>query len=383
MTETLTGSSQGPTGPDTVVIGAGPAGLAVGACLRREGAPFVLLERADAVGPRWRNHYDRLHLHTDKKRSALPHLPFPDRYPTYPSRQQVVDYLDAYAAHFALEPRFGEEVRALRRRGEGWETVTSRGRYRSRRVVVATGHSNAPNVPHWPGRERFAGPVIHSAAYRNGQPFRGQEVLVVGIGNSGAEIALDLTEHGARPTLALRTPTNVVPRDVFGIPLLAISKLSMNLPPAWADRLGAPLLRLIFGDLTRHGLPRPPYGPMVQTRRHRRVPLIDVGTEEAIKRGDVAVKHAGIGRFTGRGVVFTDGAERSFDAVVLATGYRPAVDAFLEEAGAMEEGAPRVDGAELALPGLYFCGYTVSPGGMLSVIRAQAPAIARAIASER
>ncbi len=242
-----------PTSTDAVVIGAGPAGLAVGACLQREGVPCIVLERAESVGSRWRTHYDRLHLHTDKTRSALPYLPFPDAAPTYPSRQEVVDYLDAYAAHFGLEPRFGEEVETVRRHGEGWETVTSRGRYRSRRVVVATGFANEPNEPMWPGREDFGGTVLHSAVYRSGEPFRGLDVLVVGIGNSGAEIALDLAERGARPTLAFRTPTNVIPRDILGIPLLALSRLSMKLPPAWADRLNAPLLRLIFGDLTRYG----------------------------------------------------------------------------------------------------------------------------------
>ena len=375
--------SVAPIRTDTVVIGAGPAGLAVAACLQREGVPCIVLERAEAVGARWRTHYDRLHLHTDKKRSALPHFPFPDAAPTYPSRQQVVDYLEAYAAHFGLAPRFGEEVEAVRREGEEWETVTSRGRYRSRCVVVATGYSNEPKEPTWPGREAFGGAVLHSAAYRSGEPFRGQAVLVVGIGNSGAEIALDLAEHGAHPTLAFRTPTNVVPRDILGVPLLAISRLSMKLPPAWADRLNAPLLRLLFGDLTRYGFPKPPYGPMEQTSQHRRVPLIDVGTIAAIKRGDIAVKHAGIERFTEDGVVFSDGTEQSFDAVVLATGYRPAVGAFVEADEALSSGAPRVDGAEPALPGLYFCGYTVSPGGMLNVIQSQAPAIAEAVAAER
>ena len=367
------------------MVGAGPAGLAVGACLQREGVPFVVLERAEAVGSRWRSHYDRLHLHTDKKRSALPHRPFPLGTPQYPSRQEVITYLEEYAHHFRLPIQFGQEACAVRRREGAWETVTPTARYRSRAVVVCTGHSNAPHVPDWPGRDEYEGEVLHSSRYRNATPFAEQDVLVVGIGNSGAEIALDLAEGGARPTLAFRTPTNVVPRDVLGIPLLAVSRLSMKLPPRVADRLNAPLLRLIFGDLTRYGLPKPEVGPMTQTREQRRVPLIDVGTVDAIKRGAIAVKHAGVERFTRTGVRFSGGEEQDFSAVVLATGYRPRVDAFLElpEEAQAPNGCPQVSGAEAAAPGLYFCAYHVSPGGMLGVIAEEAPGIARAIAARQ
>src|SRR5271166_4338173 len=121
---------------NVVVVGSGPAGLAVGACLRRAGIEFVLLEREKQVASSWRRHYERLHLHTDRAHSSLPHLPLPRTYPRYPSRQQVIDYLESYAQAFSLVPRFGEEVGVARPCDGGWEVETQVARYRSRAVVL-------------------------------------------------------------------------------------------------------------------------------------------------------------------------------------------------------------------------------------------------------
>jgi indole-3-pyruvate monooxygenase len=184
---------------DTIIVGAGPAGLAVGATLRRANVPFVMLERAERVGASWHSHYERLHLHTPKRYSALPHRPFPAAYPTYPSRQQVWEYLEDYARAFDLRPEFGNEVDRCVRRNDGvWEVTTNAGIYRSRQLVIACGWQRDPNLPCWPGMDSFPGPILHSRDYVNGEQFRGRRVLVVGFGNSGAEIALDLAEYGAR-----------------------------------------------------------------------------------------------------------------------------------------------------------------------------------------
>jgi cation diffusion facilitator CzcD-associated flavoprotein CzcO len=242
--------------------------------------------------------------------------------------------------------------------------------YRVPHLVVATGHARVPQVPTWPGQELFGGEVLHSRAYRNGAPYRGRRVLVVGFGNSAGEIALDLAAHGAAPTLAVRGPVNVLPRDLLGLPLLAIAGAMRALPPEVGDRLAAPLLRLRFGDLGRYGLEKAPYGPRVQVVRHGRVPLIDVGTLAAIRAGRIAVR-PGVARFTRAGVVFEDGRAEAFDAVVHAPG---AVDA---------AGVPVCSGGRAAAPGLYFCGFHVSPGGMLDAIRREAPAIAAAVAAGR
>ena len=152
-----------------------------------------------------------------------------------------MDYLEGYARHFQLDLRMGQEVTSVRRESDGWRTTTDRATYRSRFVVVATGYTRVPVVPSWPGRERFRGPLVHSSAYQNGQPYRGKRVLVVGFGNSGGEIAIDLHEHGARPALAVRSPVNVIARQVLGVPMVTIGSALRWLPPSVADALGAPI----------------------------------------------------------------------------------------------------------------------------------------------
>ena len=363
------------------MVGAGPAGLAVGACLKRGGIPCILLEQAPQVGGAWHRHYERLHLHTDKGHSQLPFLRFPRDYPRYVSRLQVIDYLEAYARAFELDVRLGQTVAAARKVDGAWEIRTQDTLYRAANLVIATGYNREPYRPEWPGQARFAGRLMHSSEYRSGQAFKDQDVLVVGFGNSGGEIAIDLWEHGGRVTLAVRSPVNVIPRELFGIPILSIAILQSKLPPMLADAMNGPLLRAVVGDLTRLGLRRSPEGPMAQVRRTGHIPLIDVGTIGLIKRGRVAVR-PGIERFTADGVAFTDGTRRPFDAVILATGYRPRVDAFLEGPSAAydADGAPTSSGGEAPVPGLYFCGYRVAPTGMLREIGFEARRIGAAIA---
>lgn len=366
---------------DVLVIGAGPAGLAVGACLRRAGVDFVMLEREGTVGASWRRHYDRLHLHTDRAHSSLPFLPLPRDYPRYPSRDQVIAYLEAYARAFGLAPRCGEEVTRARPVDGRWEVETPRARYRSRAVVVATGAFAVPVRPRWPGLDAFRGSVLHSAEYRDGERFRGARVLVVGLGNSGGEIAIDLVEHGARPTLAVRGPVNLLPRDLLGLPILTWAIALSRLPPPLADALARPLLRLTVGDPSRYGLRRPDRGPMQQIRDRARIPLIDVGTLPLIRAGRIAVR-PGVARFAPEGVEFEGGEAEAFDAVVLATGFGHGLERFIEGAERIlgQEGRPAASGRETALPGLYLCGFHVAPTGMLREISLEARRIADALA---
>lgn len=352
---------------ETVIIGAGPAGLAVGACLRRAGAPFLILEKADRVGASWHNHYDRLHLHTAKAFSALPHYKFPAAYPRYPSRMQVIEYLDAYAARFDLAPRLNQEVLFVRAVDSGWLIATHNAEYHSQNVVVATGFARIPNRPAWPGMAGYKGEVLHSSEYRNGHSYRGKNVLVVGCGNSGAEIALDLAEHGALPTISMRSPVNIIPRDLLGIPIVGLAIVLDNLPPRLVDAVMAPLLRLMYGNMERIGLPRPPYGPALQTARDRRIPVIDIGTVARIKAGDIAIADA-VESFRGGTVMFEDGSAGHYDALICATGYRPQLTDFF----ANDHLAPD--------PGLYFCGFEIAPTGILREIAKEARAIGTAIA---
>jgi indole-3-pyruvate monooxygenase len=367
-----------PTSTETLIIGAGPAGLAVGACLRQSGRPFTILEARAAIGASWQRHYDRLHLHTAARYSALPYLDFPPGIPRYPSREQVFAYLQQYAQCFGLEPKLTEDVCDVSRRGEDWVTTTSGGNsYRSRSVVVASGCNATPNVPAWPGQERFRGPILHSSDYRNGEPFRGQRVLVVGLGNSGGEIAVDLHEHGALPACAVRAPVNIVPREICGLPILTISLALARLPTRIADILAAPLLRLALGDLARLGLARPTVGPFAQIRQTGRIPLIDVGTVQLVREGRIDILR-GVRSLAETTVTFDDGSSREFDAIVLATGYRSGTARFLRvnaSLSATSEGRAPILGRE----GLYFCGFNISATGMFREIAVEARAIAARI----
>ncbi len=366
---------------EALVVGASAAGLAVAACLKKSGVPFVLLEQERQVGAAWRRHYDRLHLHTSKGLSHLPFVKFPSSAPRYPSREEVVAYLDDYVERLALAPRFGQRVASLGRDGDGWLARSDDTAYRARRVVIATGYTRVPHRPSWPGLDAFGGPVVHSSEYRNGAAWAGKRVLVVGFGNSGGEIAIDLCEHGARPILAVRGQVNIVPRDFLGLPILAWGIALSLLPVRVGDAIARLVSRLTVGKLARLGLRALPYGPMTQIRRHGRIPLLDIGTSARIRRGEIEVQ-PGVESFTPSGAQFTGGAARELDAVVLATGYRPALASLFAEAaaGALDgDGAPLRSGAE-TLPGLYFCGFYVAPTGMLREIAREARRIARAIA---
>ncbi len=371
---------------DILIIGAGPAGLAVAGCLVQRGLRPVLIEKAGQVGASWRAHYERLHLHTVKALSALPGLPFPREAPRYVPRQGVVDYLAAYARQHNIAPLFGEAALAITPAEGGWLTRSVSGReFVSRHVVVATGANNAPNFPAIAGQAQFPGRVLHSRDYRNAAPFAGQRVLVVGMGNTGAEIALDLAEHGVRASLSVRSPINLVLRDVLGRPTQVSSIMLSKLPTAWGDALATWLRNLTVGNLSRWGLRTADVSPLRQLREHGKTPVIDVGTLARIKTGEIVV-HPGIDAMTPEGVRFVDSSEHRFDSAILATGYDARVDQLFPGA------KPAFDATGLPLDvagrgpfsGVYFVGFDIrQPGGLLRAIAAQAEQVAQAIAASR
>lgn len=364
-----------------LIVGAGPAGLATAACLEQRGVHALVLEAGPSLGNSWRQHYDRLRLHTVKQQSQLPGFSFAKDLPRYPARADMVAYLEAYAARFGVQPRTGEPVRRVSATDGGFVVESARTIYRARAVVIAAGLNRVANPERLPGQERFRGTLLHSATYRNGDTFAGRRVLVVGAGNTGAEIALDLAERGAKPTIALRSPVNVVPRDFLGMPTQLTSIRMRWAPLPLADGLGRLVSRLAFGNLARHGLTRPELGPLSAIKLRRRIPLIDVGTIAAIKRGEIAVKPA-VERLTETGAAFADGSAAEFDAAVLATGYRPALGDFLAVPGVLDDdGYPRDWSGGGACPNLYFVGYTQPATGLLREIAIEAQAVADAITS--
>ncbi len=361
------------------VVGAGGAGLASAAALRRAGAEVVVLERDD-VGAAWQARYDCLHLHTVRWLSGLPGYGIPRSYGKWPSRDRVVDYLRAYASRNSLDVRTGGAVRRIDRDGDGWVVTVDGEPTRAERVVVATGYSNVPYLPDWPGS--FGGELVHSADYRRGDPYRGLRVLVVGAGNSGAEIAIDVARSGASEVhLSVRTPPAVVRRDTIGVPSQLLGIASTHLPTGAVDRIAATLRRVAFGNLDSLGLPAPekPYSEFL---RRRVIPIVDVGLVAAVRNGAVKVV-PGLERFEDGTPVLSDGRLLEVDRIVAATGFRTGLEPLVGHLGVLDEaGVPLVHGPDEhpAAPGLHFVGYLVTLGGTLRLAGKQAERLARVAA---
>jgi len=367
--------------PDAIIVGAGPAGLACAAMMKARGLDVVVLEKADHVGAVWRRHYDRLHLHTDRKHSGLPGFAMPGSYPLYPSRAQVVDYLERYAAHFDIKPVFGAMVCRIRHDSGLWRAeIVQDSPIAAPVVVIATGIADSPHRPSWPGLEIYAGAVVHSSDYRNPVAFAGRRVLVVGFGNSGGEIALDLANAGIDVAMAVRSPVQIIPRDLLGFPIMSWVLLYRRLPARLVDLINGPVLKLALGDFEKLGLRRAMKGPRRMVEEDGRVPLIDIGTLAGIRDGAIKLRGR-IERFTTDGVVFMDGTTEKIDAVILATGFRPDLRRLLPDVDGMFDGhgRPLVTGRATTAPGLYFCGQITVPTGQLREIGIEAQRIATSV----
>ena len=344
---------------DVIVVGAGASGLAVAATLKRRGREPVVLEGSETVGATWAQRYERLCLHTVRRFSGLPFYPMPRSYPRYVPKDQYARYLGEYADRMGLAIRFGQRVERIRPDSTAWLVETARESWAARAVIVATGRHNVPRLPRWPGMENFAGRVMHSQQYASGREFAGWRALVIGIGNSGAEIAADLVEQGAaRVAVSVRTTPPITSREIAGIPVQILGMLLTPFPARAVDRVGALLRRLGNGDLREYGLGKEAWGPFTA----RRPPVIDVGFLEQLKARRIDVL-GDVLRFTSTGVVFANGVEEEFDVVVAATGFTTGLDQLLSAPRALDErGYPRADGA---YPGLYFAGYSETPRGQL------------------
>ncbi|MFE7480417.1 flavin-containing monooxygenase [Streptomyces sp. NPDC057552] len=368
------------------VIGGGPGGLATAAALRTRGVRAVVLEKADRVGASWRGHYDRLHLHTTRRWSALPGLRMPRRFGRWVGRDDLVRYLEKYTEHHELEVVTGVEVNRVDPHPDGsgdWQLTATGGRVlRARAVVVATGFNHTPRIPDWPGRDTFTGELLHAAEYRNPAPYADKDVLVVGIGNTGAEIAADLAEGGAsRVRIAVRTAPHIVRRSTAGWPAQATGVLVRRLPVWLVDRLGAVLARIAVPDLSAQGLPRPEKG-LYSRVREGAIPVQDVGLIDAVRTGRV-VPVAAVASFDQDAVVLADGTRIAPDTVIAATGYTRALEPLLGHLDVLDaRGRPVVHGARSPkqAPGLYFTGFTNPISGMLRELALDAGKIAKRVA---
>jgi putative flavoprotein involved in K+ transport len=343
---------------DVLVIGAGPAGLAAAGAARERDLEVEVAEAALSVATSWRSHYDRLHLHTTRRLSGLPGRPIPADAGTWVSRDDFIAYLEDYAR--GLPIRFLTRVERLDREDGTWHARTATDEIQARQVVVATGYNHAPHIPDWPGRDGFTRELIHSSRYRNPEPYRDQEVLVVGAGNSGAEIAADLADGGANKVwIAIRTPPNIVLRNVGPLANQHLGIAVHKLPVGFVDRVSLLMQRATIGDLGRHGLRSPRKGAYTRILRDEKIPLIDVGFLALLKAGRIQVVPA-VEKFDGAEVFCGDRRLRP-DAVIAATGYRRGLESMAGHLGVLAPGgrplvhAPR---AHPKAPRLYFIGYT-------------------------
>lgn len=367
----------------TVIIGASISGLACAACLQKQGINYTIIEKQSQVAAPWRNHYDRLHLHTNKNLSNLPYKEFGRNIPLYPSRQQLVDYLEDYQKEFNINPIFNTEAKSIKKKDGLWIIETNNNILTSRYVIIATGAFGKPRAVSFKGMQTFTGKILHSCEYKTGADFRNQNVLVVGFGNSACEIAIDLYEQGAVPAMSVRSPVNVIPRDVWGIPILQISLPMSFLPPGIADKLTAPLIRWMIGDITQLGLRKLPYGPMEQIQKYGSVPVIDIGTTSYIRQGYIKI-YGNIDDIDGKTVHFVDGEKENFDAIVAAIGYYrdyiPPIEVDKRRLNDLRLGAGKQK--FFGEDGLYFCGFHVAPTGQIREIALDAQKIARHIAKK-
>jgi putative flavoprotein involved in K+ transport len=366
------------------IVGAGPTGLAVAAVLKGRGIESVLLERAEALGDSWRRRYARLHLHTVRWLSGLPGMAIPRSAGKWVPKDAYADYLVAYARHHGLEPRLGVDVGRVDRTDETWTLRTSTGDVEAQFVVVASGFSGEPRLPEWPGLESFGGRLVHSVDYVEPSPYAGRDVLVVGSGNSGAEIAVDLVEGGAgRVRLSVRTPPIVVRRDTLGVPSQLLGIAIGRLPRRVVIPVSRALRKISIPDLEPYGLPAPPDG-IAQFARTGTVPILDVGIVAAVRARRVAVV-AAVERFEDGQVVLADGTRLNADSVIAATGFRPGLEPLVGHLGVLDAaGRPVVHGAEThpGAPRLYFAALSPTLSGLLREAAGDARRVASAVAGE-
>ena len=367
-----------------MIVGAGSAGLATGALLRRAGIEPLVIEAGPEPGAAWRERYERLHLHTPRLLSGLPGRRIPRRLGRWVARDGVLEYLREYADGEGLEVRTGTRVERIERDGDLWRLDIASGPIGARDVIVATGYNGRPLLPDWPGRESFTGELVHSADYRNPASYRGRDVLVIGPGNSGSEIATDVAEGGAsRTRLSVRTPPQIIRRATAGIPAQLIGIAIKRMPPAWVDPISKAQRRLSIPDLAAQGLPRPEVGVRTTFIATGTTPVLDVGIVDAVRHGRVEIV-AAVESFDGPDVVLADGSRIDPDAVIAATGFRAGLDELVGHLDILDtRGLPVATDGEPVLPGLWFVGFRPTLGGQLREGSIAARAVAAAVTASR
>ncbi len=380
---------------DVAVVGAGPAGLSAAYELKKIGLDPLVLEKTPAVGDVWRNHYDGLRLNSGRVFSELSGSPFPRSAGHWPSREEVVRNLETFPQRggFAVQTGIDIEKIEYNPQRDIWAIDGHGGaKFQSRSVVVATGGARIPVIPQWEGMETFPREIIHSSKFKSAQAYAGKNVLVVGSGNSAAEIASRLAEHARTVTISVRTPPHILPKSVFGIPLIGIGVATRSLPLVWVDGLLHLLQRTFIGDLTSFGLPFPASRVSQKFARNQVVPILYYPFVEDVRAGRIRVVGP-IRKISGHAVhtfhsVDVQGGDQAremvlnIDAIVAGTGFRTGLSDLVRIPGiTTPDDRPAVLGDQefSGAPRLYFIGHVNPLSGQLREIRLEAGRIAKKI----
>ena len=373
------------TDREVVIVGAGPGGVSGAVALKDAGLRPLLLDQADQVGASWRRRYDRLRLNSSRPLSHVPRRRYPRGTPIFPSRDDVVAHLERHAGEDGIDLMLGTRLDRIERAAAGrWLLRTSAGDISAEQVIVATGYEREPFIPDWPGRERFDGRLLHSGDYANPEPFRGQDVLVVGPGCSGMEIAHDLAAGGANTVwLSARTPPNITLRaGPGGLPGDFIARALLPLPVRLGDAIANAGRRIDVGDLSEYGLPVPEEGVFARLERLGVAPaIVDEEVIEAIKARRIGIVR-GVESLDETGVTLADGARVEPHAVICATGFRRGLEPLVGHLEVLDDqGRPLARDGRAAAPGLRFIGYVPHPA-QIGYMAKEAKRAAKAIARE-
>lgn len=368
--------------PVVIIIGAGLSGLAAADALRRRGVSVRIFDKAKRIAEAWRRRHPQLRLNTHRWLSSLPGLSIPRSAGAFPSRDDIIRYLEAYADRLDVPIHLGVEVRRVDPDTGGWRVDTGDGVFRADHVVVATGRDRVPWMPAWPGRDLFTGELRHAADFGALERYRGRRILVVGAGNSGTDVLNHLSRIDTGELwVSIRHGPVVFPTRLGGIPVQLLSPLLDRFPVSAVDRALDLTERIAFGDLARWGMIRHPEGGATRLLGEGTAPAIDNGFIKALKAGRARVVPA-VEAFEGDRVRLADGAAVDPEVVVCATGYRTGLESMLGHLDVLDgRGVPAVDGAEQdpRYPGLWFIGMKPVLIGLFLAARRNAARIADAI----
>jgi len=329
----------------------------------------------------WRNRYDNFRLNTNGYLSHLPGQRIPLSAGRWPTKEDMVGYFDSYVRQQDISLALGREVSRIERASTGWRVDTSQGDIAASAVVLATGRYRTPAIPPWPGLAQFTGELVHSIDFRNAWPFRGRSVLVVGAGNSAADIAVQLADNGARKvSLAVRTPPHLVRRAIGPIPSDIFLELFARVPARIVDPVVARLNRLLLGDVSAYGFGRPPLGLKATVEQRGRIPTLADELVDVVRARRVDVV-AAVTAIESDRVILADGTGITPDVIIAATGFDPDLDGLVGHLGVLDEhGNPPGGFLSDMGDGMFAIGYGIPPSGPLRAIRLAATPLAGQIA---